>query len=126
MKAVKVYLLFEKQLPWYIDAAYQHTRLCYVQYCMLSLWLPTSKSFSFPHCSCLWTAGQLCVTRSHPAQPRPYTGVVSIVSGEIAEDIATYLVGTQCTHKFTQAPAWRAMSLQCSLKVRWWGRNDST
>lgn len=37
-------------------------------------------------------AGQLCVTRSHPGQPRPYTGVVSIVSGEVAEDLATYLV----------------------------------
>lgn len=36
--------------------------------------------------------GQLCVTRSHPGQPRPFTGVVSIVSGEIAEDLATYLV----------------------------------
>jgi redox-regulated HSP33 family molecular chaperone len=36
--------------------------------------------------------GQLCVTRSHPGQPRPYTGVVNIVSGEVAEDLATYLV----------------------------------
>lgn len=36
--------------------------------------------------------GQLCVTRSHPRQPQPFTGVVSIVSGEVAEDLATYLV----------------------------------
>lgn len=39
-------------------------------------------------------AGQLCVTRTHPGQPRPYTGVVNIVSGEVAEDLATYLVSS--------------------------------
>jgi redox-regulated HSP33 family molecular chaperone len=32
------------------------------------------------------------VTRTHPGQPRPYTGIVNIVSGEVAEDLATYLV----------------------------------
>jgi hypothetical protein len=46
-------------------------------------------------CNVCCAAGQLCVTRSHPGQPRPYTGVVNIVSGEIAEDLATYLVGWQ-------------------------------
>ena len=33
------------------------------------------------------------MTRSHPLEPVPYTGIVSIVSGEIAEDLATYMVG---------------------------------
>lgn len=37
------------------------------------------------------------MTRSHPGQPRPYTGVVNIVSGEVAEDLATYLVGVGCS-----------------------------
>lgn len=37
--------------------------------------------------------GVLSVVRSHPLQPQPYTGMVQIVSGEIAEDLATYMVG---------------------------------
>lgn len=37
-------------------------------------------------------AGVLSVVRSHPLQPQPYTGVVQIVSGEVAEDLATYMV----------------------------------
>jgi hypothetical protein len=40
-------------------------------------------------------AGVLSVVRSHPLQPQPYTGMVKIVSGEIAEDLATYMV--RCT-----------------------------
>lgn len=43
-------------------------------------------------------AGQLCVTRSHPGQPRPYTGVVNITSGEVAEDLATYLAESEQTN----------------------------
>jgi hypothetical protein len=50
--------------------------------------------------------GQLCVTRSHPSQPRPYTGVVSIVSGEVAEDLANYLVRCRADK------GWRAAALQ--------------
>jgi len=38
-------------------------------------------------------AGILAVVRSHPQEPRPYTGMVPIVSGEVAEDLANYLVG---------------------------------
>jgi molecular chaperone Hsp33 len=34
-------------------------------------------------------AGVLSIVRSHPQQPQPYTGMVRIVSGEIAEDLAT-------------------------------------
>ncbi len=37
-------------------------------------------------------AGVLAVVRSHPLEPRPYTGMVPIVSGEVAEDLANYLV----------------------------------
>lgn len=37
-------------------------------------------------------AGVLSVVRSHPMEPKPYTGMVPIVSGEIAEDLANYLV----------------------------------
>ena len=37
--------------------------------------------------------GVLAIVRSHPRQPQPYTGMVPIVSGEIAEDLANYLVG---------------------------------
>lgn len=47
-------------------------------------------------------AGQLCVTRTHPGQPRPYTGVVNIVSGEVAEDLATYLVSSTQFLYFTE------------------------
>ncbi|WIA20049.1 hypothetical protein OEZ85_005914 [Tetradesmus obliquus] len=42
--------------------------------------------------------GQLCVTRTHPGQPRPYTGIVNIVSGEVAEDLATYLAESEQTN----------------------------
>ncbi len=37
-------------------------------------------------------AGVLAVVRSHPLEPQPYTGMVPIVSGEVAEDLANYLV----------------------------------
>lgn len=50
------------------------------------------------------TPGQLCVTRSHPLEPVPYTGIVPIVSGEIAEDLATYLVGGAGGHRLSQQP----------------------
>lgn len=43
-------------------------------------------------------SGVLSVVRSHPAQPQPYTGVVQIVSGEIAEDLATYLAESEQTN----------------------------
>jgi hypothetical protein len=56
--------------------------------------------------------GQLCVTRSHPGQPRPYTGVVSIVSGEIAEDLATYLV------RVASGAATVACAVSCCAKMR--------
>ncbi len=32
------------------------------------------------------------MVRSHPLEPNPYTGMVKIVSGEVAEDLANYLV----------------------------------
>ena len=40
-------------------------------------------------------AGVLSVVRSHPAQERPYTGLVEIRSGEIAEDLAAYLADSE-------------------------------
>lgn len=42
--------------------------------------------------ACMLCAGVLSVVRSHPMEPKPYTGMVPIVSGEIAEDLANYLV----------------------------------
>ena len=35
------------------------------------------------------------MVRSHPAQERPYTGLVEIRSGEIAEDLAAYLADSE-------------------------------
>lgn len=43
-------------------------------------------------------SGVLSVVRSHPLQPQPYTGVVKIVSGEIAEDLATYMAESEQTN----------------------------
>jgi molecular chaperone Hsp33 len=40
-------------------------------------------------------SGILAVVRYHPAWREPYTGIVPIVSGEIAEDIAHYLVTSE-------------------------------
>jgi len=37
----------------------------------------------------------LAVVRSHPEWERPYTGIVSLVSGEIAEDLAKYLAESE-------------------------------
>lgn len=37
-------------------------------------------------------SGVLAVVRSHPLEPRPYTGMVPLISGEVAEDLANYLV----------------------------------
>ncbi|KAG1675967.1 hypothetical protein FOA52_014211 [Chlamydomonas sp. UWO 241] len=42
--------------------------------------------------------GILAVVRSHPKDPKPYTGMVPIVSGEIAEDLASYLVESEQTN----------------------------
>jgi molecular chaperone Hsp33 len=42
--------------------------------------------------------GILSVVRSHPLQPQPYTGMVQIVSGEIAEDLATYMAESEQTN----------------------------
>ncbi|KAK9826750.1 hypothetical protein WJX81_004901 [Elliptochloris bilobata] len=39
--------------------------------------------------------GVLSVVRSHPAQEKPYTGLVEIRSGEIAEDLAAYLADSE-------------------------------
>jgi molecular chaperone Hsp33 len=35
--------------------------------------------------------GQLAVVRSHPAWRQPYTGIVELASGEIADELARYL-----------------------------------
>lgn len=43
-------------------------------------------------------SGVLSVVRSHPLQPQPYTGIVKIVSGEIAEDLATYMAESEQTN----------------------------
>lgn len=40
-------------------------------------------------------AGVLAVVRNHPEWERPYTGIVEIASGEIAEDLAKYLVESE-------------------------------
>ena len=37
----------------------------------------------------------LAVVRSHPMEPKPFTGMVPIVSGEVAEDLANYLVDSE-------------------------------
>eukprot|EP00877_Chromochloris_zofingiensis_P014061 jgi/Chrzof1/8909/Cz03g28230.t1 len=43
-------------------------------------------------------AGVLSVVRSHPLEPQPYTGMVPIQTGEIAEDLATYLAESEQTN----------------------------
>ncbi|KAL6759151.1 heat shock protein Hsp33 [Haematococcus lacustris] len=43
-------------------------------------------------------SGVLAVVRSHPMEPRPYTGMVPLVSGEVAEDLASYLVDSEQTN----------------------------
>uniref|UniRef100_A0A7S0S3N7 Uncharacterized protein n=1 Tax=Chlamydomonas leiostraca TaxID=1034604 RepID=A0A7S0S3N7_9CHLO len=42
--------------------------------------------------------GVLAVVRSHPLEPRPYTGMVPIISGEVAEDLANYLADSEQTN----------------------------
>ena len=37
----------------------------------------------------------LAVVRSHPEWERPYTGIVELASGEIAEDMAKYLAESE-------------------------------
>jgi len=39
--------------------------------------------------------GQLAVVRSHPAWRQPYTGIVELTTGEIAEEIARYLMQSE-------------------------------
>eukprot|EP00884_Botryococcus_braunii_P007801 jgi/Botrbrau1/17021/Bobra.49_2s0077.1 len=39
--------------------------------------------------------GVLAVVRSHPLAERPYTGMVEITSGEVAEDLAKYLADSE-------------------------------
>ena len=41
------------------------------------------------------SAGVLAVVRSNVAQDRPYTGLTEIRSGEVAEDLASYLVDSE-------------------------------
>jgi molecular chaperone Hsp33 len=43
-------------------------------------------------------SGVLSVVRSHPLEPQPYTGTVPIATGEIAEDLATYLATSEQTN----------------------------
>ena len=57
-----------------------------------------------------YRAGVLSVVRSHPAQERPYTGLVEIRSGEIAEDLAAYLADSEqarahCLLRVLDSPA---------------------
>lgn len=40
-------------------------------------------------------AGIVAVVRSHPLEPQPYTGMTSIVTGEIAEDLTNYLAESE-------------------------------
>ena len=44
---------------------------------------------------CSVRAGVLAVVRSNVAQDRPYTGLTEIRSGEVAEDLASYLVDSE-------------------------------
>jgi molecular chaperone Hsp33 len=39
--------------------------------------------------------GELAVERNHPSWKRPYSGIVPIVTGEIAKDLATYLLESE-------------------------------
>jgi molecular chaperone Hsp33 len=39
--------------------------------------------------------GQLAVVRSHPSWRQPYTGIVELASGEIAEELARYLATSE-------------------------------
>lgn len=39
--------------------------------------------------------GELAIERNHPSWKRPYSGIVPIVTGEIARDLATYLLESE-------------------------------
>jgi molecular chaperone Hsp33 len=75
--------------------------------------------------------GELAVARFRPGWREPYTGIVPIVSGEIAEDIALYLTESEQTpstvalgifHEEDGAPAAAAGFLAQALP----GANDET
>lgn len=65
------------------------------------------------------------MVRSHPMEPKPYTGMVPIVSGEIAEDLANYLVESEQTNSALGLGV--SINRDCSIKsaggflvqVRW-------
>ena len=42
--------------------------------------------------------GSLSVERNHPAWKRPYSGIVPLVAGELAEDLARYLLESEQKH----------------------------
>mmetsp|Transcript_14448 Transcript_14448/g.31295 ORF Transcript_14448/g.31295 Transcript_14448/m.31295 type:complete len:333 (+) Transcript_14448:52-1050(+) len=59
-------------------------------------------------------SGVVAVVRSHPLQPQPYTGLVPIVSGEVAEDLANYLVDSEQTNSALGLGV--CLNRDCSLK----------
>lgn len=58
--------------------------------------------------------GVLAVVRSHPDDKQPYTGLVPIVSGEVAEDLANYLVDSEQTNSALGLGV--ALDRDCSVK----------
>lgn len=63
-------------------------------------------------------AGILAVVRSNVAQERPYTGLTEIRSGEVAEDLASYLADSEQVPK--QAPPSNdSVAISIVLVQRW-------